>query len=213
MPIPFIAGAALAGGSMLFNAIQNNRNAQTQFNRQKELENLQYQHNKQLQEQAQQWQSNANDTAWKRELDWAKNEREYNSPVAQLARLRAAGINPATAYQGMQNTSSQPLDMSAAAASGASVSQASASMPQSVQFPDLMGIINGLKGLQLANSQIKETDARTNYYNTLSANVEKDIEKKTAYSPFWSEIAQYDTDYKKYSARNLYRDILQKISR
>lgn len=211
MPIPFIAGAALAGGSMLFNAVQNKRNAQTQFDRQKELENIQFQHNKQLQEQAQQWQSNANDLAWQRELDWANNEREYNTPVAQLGRLRAAGINPATAYQGIENTSSNPLDMSAAAASGASVSQGSASMPQSVQFPDLMGIINGLKGLQLANSQIKETDARTNYYNTLSENVEKDIEKKTAYSPFWSDIALYDRDYKKYGARNLYRDILQKV--
>lgn len=211
MPIPFIAGAALAGGSMLWNSIQNKNNAKTQFNRQKELENLQFQHNQQLQQQAQNWQSKANDLAWQREMDWANNERDYNSPIAQLSRLRAAGINPAIAYQGMENTSSQPLDMSAAAAGGASVSQGSASLPQSVQFPDLMGIVNGLKGLQLANSQIKETDARTNYYNTLSANVEKDIEKKTAYSPFWSDIALYDRDYKKYGARSLYRDILQKV--
>lgn len=211
MAIPLVAGAAIAGGSMLFNALSNRRSASTQFKRQKELEQIQFQHNQQLQQQAQTWQTRANDIAWQREKEWALDERNYNSPVEQLGRLRAAGINPATAYQNMQNTSSQSLDMSAASTSPVSVSQGSASLPKSLQLNDMFSIIQGLRGLELANSQIKETNARTNYYNTLSQNVAKDIEKKTAYSPFWSDIARYDTENKFYSARTLYRDILQKI--
>lgn len=208
-----LAGAALGAGQWALQNVGNRKNAKIQFERQKQLNQQQFNYNQQLAEQQHKWQTAENERAFNREKEWALNEREYNTPHAQLERLRAAGINPAVGIDNMQNTVSQPLNMSADAGGSASVGGSSASMPQTAQFPELTSIMQGLKGLELMNSQINESQSRANYYNSLSENVAKDIEKKELQMPFWSDIGKYDVEFKKNNAQSIYRDILDKTWR
>lgn len=55
--------------------------------------------------QNQEWSSAEAEKAYNRELEKMRLEMEYNSPTQQVARLRAAGLNPALAFGG-SNTSS-----------------------------------------------------------------------------------------------------------
>lgn len=210
MPIPLIAGLALGAGSAIFNTMSNRKNATTQFNRQKELQQREMDFNAQQADLAYQRQHNENELAFQREKDWLLDERAYNEPMRQLERLRAAGINPATAYGNLTNSQTTPLDMSAASTSGASVGGSSAAMAAPSQLPELTSLMNGLKGLELANAQIAESQQRQQLLQAQTANVNEQTNKLSSYSPFWSEMAKYDVENKKYSARSIYRDILEK---
>lgn len=210
MPIPLIAGLALGAGSAIFNAVKNDSNAATQYRRQQQLQQAEMDFNARQADLAYARQHKENELAFQREKDWLLDERAYNEPINQLNRLRAAGINPAVGVQGMTNTQSTPLDMSAASTNGASVGGSSAAMATSAQLPDLTNIMQGLKGLELANAQINESNQRQQLLAAQTANVNKETEKMDAYSPFWSSMARYDTDTKKYNSRSIYRDILEK---
>lgn len=209
----FLAGAALGAGNTIWQNWVNQKNANTAYRRNKDMQERSFQQNLYLARQQHQWQTQENLNAFNREKDWALNEREYNSPYQQLQRLQAAGINPAVGMSNMQNTVSQPLNMAADAGGSASVGSASSPMAQSAQMPEITSIINGLKGLELVDAQVQETQSRTNYYNTLAESVNKDVEKKSLQMPFWSDLGRYDVDFKRYSSQNVYRDILEKTFR
>lgn len=81
--------------------------------------NLQYDRALEQQMQQQEWQDTANEAdrqfqmeQWLREFqaqqdEWTRQfnlENEYNTPSAQVARLSAAGINPAAAFQNVQGS-------------------------------------------------------------------------------------------------------------
>lgn len=81
-------GAAIIGGlgSIIGSAI--GANAQRQAN----IRNMQlakYQNN---------WQTAENDKAWSRSVDMWNMQNRYNSPTAQMSRLRQAGLNPNLVY-------------------------------------------------------------------------------------------------------------------
>lgn len=206
----FLAGAALGAGQTIWQNATNQQNAATAWRRNKEMQERAFQQNLYLARQQHDWQTQENELAFNREKEWALNEREYNSPYQQLQRLSAAGINPAVGMSNLQNTVSQPLNMAADAGGSASVSSGSTPMAQAAQLPELTSIINGLKGLQLVDAQVQETQSRTNYYNTLAESVNKDVEKKSLQMPYWSDLGKYDVDYKRYSSQSVYRDILEK---
>lgn len=213
MAIPAVAGLALNAGSWLINNISSNSKAAQQYRYNSQLQQREMDYNSRENALAYARQHAENELAFNREKEWALNERAYNSPSAQLSRLRAAGINPAVGIAGIENTVSNPLDMSAASPNGASVGGAAVGQAPVQQFPDMFAIMQGMKGLELLDSQIQETNSRTALNNMYSENVAKDIEKKNAYSPFWSDIARYDTEGRYYNARTVYRDILEKIWR
>ena len=81
-------GAAIIGGlgSIVGSAI--GANAQRQAN----IQNMQlakYQNN---------WQTAENDKAWNRSIEMWNMQNQYNSPTAQMSRLRQAGLNPNLVY-------------------------------------------------------------------------------------------------------------------
>ena len=81
-------GAAIIGGlgSIIGSAI--GANAQRQAN----IQNMQlakYQNN---------WQTAENDKAWNRSIEMWNMQNQYNSPTAQMSRLRQAGLNPNLVY-------------------------------------------------------------------------------------------------------------------
>lgn len=81
-------GAAIIGGlgSIVGSAI--GANAQRQAN----IQNMQlakYQNN---------WQTAENDKAWNRSVEMWNMQNQYNSPTAQMSRLRQAGLNPNLVY-------------------------------------------------------------------------------------------------------------------
>lgn len=81
-------GAAIIGGlgSIVGSAI--GANAQRQAN----IQNMQlakYQNN---------WQTAENDKAWLRNVEMWNMQNQYNSPTAQMSRLRQAGLNPNLVY-------------------------------------------------------------------------------------------------------------------
>lgn len=59
----------------------------------------------QLLRQNQDWSSAEAEKAYKRELEKMRLEMDWNSPVRQVERLRAAGLNPALAFGGANTTS------------------------------------------------------------------------------------------------------------
>lgn len=173
----------------------------------------QFDYNSQLAARQHLWQMEANQKAFDNEKEWALDEREYNSPYNQLQRLRAAGINPALGVGNTAMTTQTPLNMSADAGGGASVGSSSSPMAQSAALPELTSIMQGLKGLQLADQQINESKARQQLLAAQTDNVNTDTEKTAAGRDFWSDLAKYDTEFKKYSAQSVYRDILEKTFR
>lgn len=100
---------------------------------------------------------------------WEKNN-EYNSPQAMMERMKAAGINPNAAAQGI----------SGAPSAGA------ATMPQAAQAPDLSSIgnaignsVNNALSAQAQKAQIDNVKANTDYLRSQTAG--QDIENQ--YTP------------------------------
>lgn len=77
-----IAAAGALGASALGNASQNSANRTN-------VQLAQYQNN---------WQTAENDKAYARNLELWNMQNQYNSPSAQMARLRSAGLNPNLVY-------------------------------------------------------------------------------------------------------------------
>lgn len=93
MPIPAIVGAAaISGGTGLINSILNRRNSRrdAKLNRNFARE--------------------MSDQKWQRDTEAWHRQNEYNSPTAQMQRLKEAGLNPNLMYgQGTTgNSSSMP---------------------------------------------------------------------------------------------------------
>lgn len=93
-----IAGAAALGGSIL-SATQGNKNINKQIAAQKEENQKNRDWNLNLAKQQNQW-----------NIDQWNRENEYNTPSAQMARYKAAGLNPDLIY-GQPNLSAASPEM------------------------------------------------------------------------------------------------------
>lgn len=93
-----IAGAAALGGSIL-SATQGNKNINKQIAAQKEENQKNRDWNLNLAKQQNQW-----------NIDQWNRENEYNTPSAQMARYKAAGLNPDLIY-GQQNLAAASPEM------------------------------------------------------------------------------------------------------
>ena len=87
---------------------------------------------------AQAYNTSEREAAQQFNLDMWNRSNEYNSPVAQAARLRAAGLNPAALINGAGTTAplqSSPASVSGSSINGASISGASSSGGSSAAPP------------------------------------------------------------------------------
>lgn len=111
-------------------------------------------------------QTNLNAQQFSRQQQLLKEERQYNSPSAQSARLRAAGINPAVYFGGSgsvlgsnaQSPASSPSPVGASAPSGAGSSIPSVPVGGSSVVPPVnMDFAGTLEKLANAGKTISET--------------------------------------------------------
>lgn len=136
-------GAAIAGaaalGSSIFGSRQGNKNIDKQIAAQKEENQKNREWNLNLAKQQNQW----NIEQWNR-------ENAYNTPAAQMARYKAAGLNSDLIY-GQQNLSaaspemtagdgSQPTDVSNLANKRTMLDIVSASLDNSIKYEQLQGL-------------------------------------------------------------------------
>lgn len=106
MGIMDILGAGLGAVSSIGSMIGQNRAIRQQIKAQQQENQKNREYNLMLARTQNQW----NLEQWQREND-------YNSPTAQMARFRAAGLNPNLAYGQMSNGASSPTLTSGAASS------------------------------------------------------------------------------------------------
>ena len=106
MGIMKLLGAGLGAVSSIGSMIGQNRAIRQQIKAQKEENDKNRQYNLMLAQTQNRW----NIDQWQREND-------YNSPTAQMARFRAAGLNPNLIYGQMSNGASSPTLTSGAASS------------------------------------------------------------------------------------------------
>lgn len=106
MGIMDILGAGLGAVSSIGSMIGQNRAIRQQIEAQQQENQKNREYNLMLARTQNQW----NLEQWQREND-------YNSPTAQMARFRAAGLNPNLAYGQMSNGASSPTLTSGAASS------------------------------------------------------------------------------------------------
>lgn len=118
---------------------------------------------------------------------WEKNN-SYNSPVNQVQRLLAAGINPASAFG--QGGQSSPV--SSVGGSSPSSHPSNAVAPQNTfapqpYRPDLGGAVNAFNQSMLANASVKETEARAHNIDLSSDLLDKSLNEQVKH---WQNVAK-----------------------
>lgn len=160
MPLGLLGSLGLgvvgAGINHLFgNASQSEANQQA-FNNTLELQRMQNAYNSHMYDVARFDNRQDAETAFQRQQQLMQFQMRLNSPTAQLARLRAAGINPNLAYAngGLQNVASP-----SAVASASSASPASASTQSFNQQPinDSNSFINSMSAASNIDFQDKQS--------------------------------------------------------
>lgn len=102
-------------------------------------------------------------------------QNEYNNPTNQMARLRAAGLNPNMIYQSLGNSS---VGVGSTSMVGSSAS-ASSSGSVGTSLPDYSGILAGLRTaaeIGVMKSQVRKNDSESEL-NEISAKYRDQIEK------------------------------------
>lgn len=135
------------------------------------------------------------DWNWQRTLDMFNLNNEYNNPLNQAARLRAAGINPAAV---MGNDSNY-----AAVSSAPSSSPASSGSFAGAVTPDFQDPTNSMVNAAIAFSQIMKQNAETEglRINNESQSFKNDIEIQKTRAEIDKIIA--DNDVSKETKQNL----------
>lgn len=176
-----ISGAMGALGS-LFGSKQQNRNVNAQIKAQREENEKARKHNLYIAKQQNQW----NVDQWNR-------ENQYNDPSAQMARYKAAGLNPNLIY-GQTNTAPQ---LSGALTSGASAVPADMSALGSKKsgiasvfdaIRDNPFAYEQLRGMRLANDEKEEDIGRKKSDNSFTDFLRSfDPEGSQYLSPQWEK--------------------------
>lgn len=108
-----------------------------------------------------------NDLAWQRELQMWNMTNDYNTPAAQVQRLRDAGLSPYLAYSNLgSSTASAMTPPSAARANGYSYQSPLSAAANSVR--DIMSILTSAQSLRNLRAQEAKTRSETEN-NLLSA--------------------------------------------
>ena len=156
MDILGLLGSAFGSVGSIANVIGQNRAIKKQIQAQKEENEKNRQYNLMLAQTQNRW----NIEQWQREND-------YNSPTAQMARYRAAGLNPNLIY-GQQNTSASSPTLTAGASSAP---QDMSAIGQKRNFGQAM---QEMLNVEMQKAQIEAIKAGTE--NT-KANTEKTTEE------------------------------------
>ena len=143
MGIMDILGAGLGAVSSIGSMIGQNRAIRQQIKAQQQENQKNREYNLMLARTQNQW----NLEQWQREND-------YNSPTAQMARFRAAGLNPNLAYGQMSNGASSPTLPSGAASSPTDMS----AIGNKRNFGQAM---QEMLGLEMQKAQIEAIKAGT----------------------------------------------------
>ena len=143
MGIMDILGAGLGAVSSIGSMIGQNRAIRQQIKAQQQENQKNREYNLMLARTQNQW----NLEQWQREND-------YNSPTAQMARFRAAGLNPNLAYGQMSNGASSPTLTSGAASSPTDMS----AIGNKRNFGQAM---QEMLGLEMQKAQIEAIKAGT----------------------------------------------------
>lgn len=163
--IPALIGAAAAiGGSLMRNrAIKKQISAQSSENERVR------QYNSALASRQNQW-----------NIDQWNRENAYNTPAAQMARMKAAGLNPDLAY-GQQNLAAASPEMTAGEASPV---QDMSAIGQKSTIGDAMMQFNQSRLIEaqakLAESQANKTDAETEGQKSTNKILESDANFRDA---------------------------------
>lgn len=161
MGIMDILGAGLGAVSSIGSMIGQNRAIRQQIEAQQQENQKNREYNLMLARIQNQW----NLEQWQREND-------YNSPTAQMARFRAAGLNPNLAYGQMSNGASSPTLTSGAASSPTDMS----AIGNKRNFGQAM---QEMLGLEMQKAQIEAIKAGTEKTKEDTKNVTASTEALT----------------------------------
>ena len=161
MGIMDILGAGLGAVSSIGSMIGQNRAIRQQIKAQQQENQKNREYNLMLARTQNQW----NLEQWQREND-------YNSPTAQMARFRAAGLNPNLAYGQMSNGASSPTLTSGAASSPTDMS----AIGNKRNFGQAM---QEMLGLEMQKAQIEAIKAGTEKTKEDTKNVTASTEALT----------------------------------
>lgn len=161
MGIMDILGAGLGAVSSIGSMIGQNRAIRQQIKAQQEENQKNREYNLMLARTQNQW----NLEQWQREND-------YNSPTAQMARFRAAGLNPNLVYGQMSNGASSPTLTSGAASSPTDMS----AIGNKRNFGQAM---QEMLGLEMQKAQIEAIKAGTEKTKEDTKNVTASTEALT----------------------------------
>lgn len=154
----FGVGVAAAGLNHLFGAASQSEANQQAMNNTLELQRMQNSFNDYMYDKARFENRQDAETAFQRQQQLMQFQMRLNSPSAQLARLRAAGINPNLAFAngGLTNVATSSDVASASPASPASASTASFNQQP---IPDANSFISSLSSASNLDYQSKQTKA------------------------------------------------------
>lgn len=149
-------GVVGAGINHLFGAASQSEANQQAFNNTLELQRMQNSFNNYMYDKARFENRQDAETAFQRQQQLMQYQMRLNSPSAQIARLRAAGINPNLAFAqgGLTNVASSNDVASASPVSPASASSASFSQQP---IPDANSFINSMSSAANIDYQDKQT--------------------------------------------------------
>lgn len=142
---PLLIGGALALGSSIAGAIAAKRQQRRQNELNKEMAN---------------YQNTLNLEQWQR-------ENEYNTPVAQMQRLKEAGVNPRIWWSSGTNTSASSPTLSAPEQQYNAVGGQLAKGLSDV-FGSAINAVNQMNSIRMQEEQIKLMQSQTKHYDTLS---------------------------------------------
>lgn len=142
---PLLIGGALALGSSVASAIAAKRQQRRQNKLNKEMSK--YQNTLSLEQ-------------WNR-------ENEYNTPVAQMQRLKDAGVNPRIWWSNGTNTSASSPNLSAPELQYNAVGGQLAK-GLSDTFGSAINAVNQMNSIRMQEDQMKLIQAQTKHYDTLS---------------------------------------------
>lgn len=151
-------GVVGAGINHLFGSASQSEANQQAFNNTLELQRMQNAYNSHMYDRARFDNRQDAETAFQRQQQLMQFQLRLNSPSAQIARLRAAGINPNLAYSNgsLQNVAS-PTDV--ASSSPASPASASSSIFNQQSIPDANSFIQSMSYASNLQYQDKQTKA------------------------------------------------------
>lgn len=170
-------GVVGAGINHLFGSAAQSEANQQAFNNTLELQRMQNNFNEQMYNQARFDNRQDASTAFQRQQALMNYQLRLNSPSAQLARLRAAGINPNLAFAngGITNVST-PSEVSSA--SPASAPSASSSVFNQQSIPDANSFISSMS--QASNIDYQDKQAKSVGLDNQRKSLENYILSRTA---------------------------------